>query len=156
MQMQKPTKFHAKLEAFTGKWTGEETMHPTPWEPSGGQAKGDMKVRSDLEGQGIIQDYVQKRGGKVSYRGHGIMGYDPQEKCYVWHWSDSMSGVPCTATRGEWRGNKLVFQNASPDGHQRYTYTFHKDGTLGFSIESSGDGSEWQTFLTARYQKKDA
>ena len=154
MQMPKPNKFHQKLSALVGTWTGEETIHPTPWDPAGGKAKGDMKVRADFDGFGIVQDYVQKRGGKVSYRGHGVMGYDAQAKDYVWHWSDSMGGVPGSVTRGAWRGNKLAFQHGGPEGHARYVYTFHKDGTLGFSIDNSADGEAWQTFIEARYAKK--
>lgn len=30
MAMPKPTKFHKKLEALVGDWSGEETMHPMP------------------------------------------------------------------------------------------------------------------------------
>lgn len=154
MQMPKPGKFHQKLHAFVGEWTGEETMHPSPWDPAGGKAKGTNKCRMDLDGFALVQDYVQKRGGKVSYRGHGVIGYCAREKRYLWHWSDSMGGVPGTVTRGEWKGNKLVFQNASEHGHARYTYTFHRDGTLGFSIEMSQDGAQWAPFITARYANK--
>jgi hypothetical protein len=154
MQMPKPTKFHKKLEALIGDWSGDETMHPTPWDPEGGPAKGKYKVRGDLGGYGIVQEYVQKRGGKVTYQGHGVMGYDPQSQSYVWHWSDSMGGVPTEVTRGQWTGNKLVFQHASPMGHQRYTYTFNRDKSIGFSIESSQDGSQWAPFMTGKYTAK--
>jgi len=154
MQMPKPGKFHEKLNALAGDWTGDETIHPTPWDPAGGTAKGTTKSRMDLDGFALIQDYVQKRGGKVSYRGHGVIGYDAQEKCYLWHWSDSMGGVPGQVTRGEWKGNKLSFQHASPQGHSRYVYTFNRDGTLGFTIENSQDGTQWAPFLTARYTNK--
>jgi hypothetical protein len=103
-----------------------------------------------------VQDYVQKRGGKVSYRGHGVMGYDANEKCYVWHWSDSMGGVPREASRGEWKGNKLSFQHQGEQGHARYTYTFRKDGAVDFSIDMSQDGNEWSPFITGRYAKKES
>lgn len=49
-----------------------------------------------------------------------------------------------------------MFENVSPMGHSRYTYTLHKDGTLGFSIESSQDGTAWAPFITARYTNKDS
>lgn len=154
MQMPKPTKAHAKLEAFVGDWSGEEKMHPSPWDPEARVAKGTMKVRGDLDGFGIVQHYTQKSGGKVSYRGIGVMGYDATEKRYVWHWSDSMGGVPGEVTRGDWKGNKVTFQHGGPMGHVRYTYTFHKDGTLGFRIDNSADGSEWAPFMEGRYTRK--
>jgi len=156
MQMSTPSKFHKKLEVLIGDWSTDETMFPMPWDPTGGPAKGRYKVRAAPGGFGIVQEYEQKRGGKVSYVGHGIMGYDAQEKCYLWHWSDSMGGVPGAVTRGTWTGNKLVFQHAGPMGHSRYTYTFHKDGTVGFSIDSSQDGAQWAPFMTSRSTKKPA
>lgn len=154
MDMPRPTRFHQKLERLAGNWAGEEKISPTPWDPKGGVARGQMKARVDMDGFGLVQEYVQKRGGKINYRGHGVIGYDPQEKAYLWHWSDSMGGVPGSVTRGNWKGNKLVFQNASPMGHARYTYTFFKDETLGFAIENSTDGERWEPFMSARYAKK--
>jgi hypothetical protein len=154
MQMPKPNKFHKKLEALVGDWAGDETMHPTPWEPQGGTAKGSYKVRPAFDGFGVVQDYMQKRGGKTSYRGHGVMGYDTQNNCYVWHWSDTMGGVATSVTTGKWERNKLTFQHAGPMAHVRYTYTFHRDGTVGFSIENSDDGQAWQPFMEGRYTKK--
>jgi hypothetical protein len=97
---------------------------------------------------------VQKRGGKVTYRGRGIIGFDPQEERYLWHWSDTMGGVPGQVTRGEWKGNKLMFQHAGPMGHARYAYTFNRDGSLGFTIENSNDGEQWAPFITAKYVNK--
>lgn len=153
MQLPKPGRFHKKLEALVGDWTGDETMHPCPWD-EGGPAKGRYRVRAGLDGFGVIQDYEQKRGGKVSYRGHGVIGYDSQEKCYLWHWSDSMGGVPGTVSKGQWKGNKLVFQHACEMGHSRYTYTFRKDGTVDFSIENGPDGEQWALFMNGRYTRK--
>ncbi len=154
MQMPKPGKFHAKLAAFVGEWAGDETVHPTPWDPAGGAAKGVTKSRIDCDGFAVVQDYTQKRGGKVSYRGHGVLGYDTNEKRYLWHWSDSMGGVPGDVIRGDWKGNKLSFQHVSPHGHSRYVYTFNKDGSLGFTIENSQDGTQWMPFITAKYVNK--
>lgn len=154
MEMPRPTKFHKKLEVFVGDWSGDETMFPVPWDPAGGSAKGRYKVRAAFDGFGVIQDYVQKRGGKTSYAGHGVMGYDPQANGYIWHWSDTMGGVANAVTSGQWKGNKLTFQHAGPMGHARYTYTIHKDGTVGFSIDNSTDGDQWVPFMSGRYAKK--
>lgn len=156
MQMAKPGKFHRKLDAMLGDWSGDEVMHPTPWDPEGGKAKGRYKVKPIADGHGIVQEYVQKRGGKQSYSGHGVIGYDAQQKRYLWHWSDSMGGVPSTVTTGEWKGNKLVFQHGHEQGHSRYTYVFHRDGSIGFSIEFSQDGAQWAPFMAGRYTKKGA
>jgi hypothetical protein len=154
MQMPKPSKFHKKLASMIGTWSGDETMHPSPWEPAGGKAKGTYKVREALDGFGIVQDYAQKRGGKVSYVGHGVLGYDEKEGRYLWHWSDSMGGVPNQVTRGTWDGNTIVFENACEHGHSRYTYVLRKKDLLDFSIEMSQDGQQWTLFMSGRYTRK--
>lgn len=156
MQMPKPSKFHKKLTTLIGDWTGEETMHPMPWDPAGGKAKGRYKVRAAVGGFGVVQEYEQKRGGKVSYVGHGVLGYDEKEGCYLWHWSDSMGGVPGQVTRGTWNGNTMVFQASCEQGHSRYTYVFRKSTVLDFSIEQSMDGQTWMPFMNGRYVKKAA
>jgi hypothetical protein len=154
MKMTKPSKFHKKLEAMIGDWSGDEIMHASAWEPQGGSATGRYKVRSIAGGFGIVQEYEQKRGGKVTFTGHSVLGYDEKEKCYLWHWSDSMGGVPATVTRGKWSGNKLVFEHCSEMGHARYTHTFHRDGSIGFVMESSPDGQQWSRMMEGRYTNK--
>jgi len=154
MQMPKPSKFHKKLEALVGDWSGDEVMHPSPWDPKGGTAKGRYKARVIAGGFGVAQEYEQKQGGKVVFTGHGVFGYDPTEGCYLWHWSDCMSGVPCVATKGKWEGNKLVWQHQGPMGHARYTHTFLRGGKVAFTMESSPDGKEWSPMMEGLYTKK--
>lgn len=156
MQMAKPNRFHKKLETLVGDWTGDEKMYPMPWDPQGGPAKGSYKVRPAFDGFGVIQDYRQRRRGRPTYEGHGVLGYDTANQCYLWHWSDSMGGVPREVTTGKWQGNKLTFQHAGEFGHSRYTWTFHRDGTIGFAIDHSQDGAEWSPFMTGRYVRKQA
>jgi hypothetical protein len=38
VQMAPPSDHHHKLKTLAGKWVGEETIHPTPWDPKGGAA----------------------------------------------------------------------------------------------------------------------
>jgi len=154
MHMPTVTDQHRKLSALAGTWTGQETLHPSPWDAKGGTATARITSRTDLDGFVVITDYVQERNGQVSYRGHGIFGWDPGEKCYTMHWFDSM-GSPCnTPARGRWEGNKLSFDQRSPMGHSRYTYTFEKDGQYKFSIENSQDGKQWSTFMDGGYTRK--
>lgn len=154
MKMPKPSKFHKKLEALLGDWSGDEVMHPSAWDPVGGKAKGRYRTRPIAGGFGVAQDYEQKSGGKVTFTGHGVLGYDTEEKCYLWHWSDSMSGVPCAATKGQFEGNRLVWSNQGPMGHSRYTHTFLRGGKIGFTIETSSDGASWTLVMEGLYTKK--
>ena len=43
------TEHHKKLEKFAGTWLGEETLHPSPWEPKGGKATAKQTARIDLD-----------------------------------------------------------------------------------------------------------
>ena len=68
MEMPKPTEEHRRLHAFLGEWEGEEKLSPSPWGP-GGTARGRSTCRLDLDGFFVIQDYVEEKDGRVSYRG---------------------------------------------------------------------------------------
>ncbi len=153
MEMPQPNENHRRLRALVGDWTGEETLHPSPWDPSGGSATSRVTSRLDLEGFFLITDYVEERGGEVTYRGHGVFGWDPAGNCYTMHWFDSMgSGAPAPA-RGRWDGNRLVFEQATPTGHSRYVYLFEAEGRYTFRIENSRDGREWKPIMEGRYTR---
>ena len=154
MGMPTPQEQHKKLQVLTGRWTGEETIHPSPWDPKGGTAVGRSEGRVDLDGFFVITDYVQERGGQVSYRGHGVFGYDAQQGCYTLNWFDSMGMGQWTPARGTWEGNTLTFRNQTPMGHSKYIYTFLDDKRHTFSIENSQDGKSWAKFMESTYTKK--
>src|SRR5947208_1920101 len=153
-EMPKPTEKHAKLQSLAGTWVGEETMYPSPWDPKGGPALGRTESRLDLDGFYLLSDYTQERGGRTSYKGHGVFGYDPGSGSYTMHWFDSM-GFPCTVpAKGTWEGNRLLFQSASPMGQGRFTYEFEREGKYRFKLENSRDGKEWTTFMEGNYTRK--
>jgi hypothetical protein len=152
--MPKPTEEHERLRRLAGTWIGVEKMNPSPWGP-GGEGLGRNVNRMDIDGFFVIQDYVQEMDGRVSYRGHGIFGYDGQKKTYTWYWVDSMGMVPPSPSRGQWEGDTLVFEH-DPIGQQRgrYTFQFAGDGRLLFRIENSQDGGKtWALFLAADYKR---
>ncbi|HKY33339.1 MAG TPA: DUF1579 family protein [Candidatus Polarisedimenticolia bacterium] len=145
---------HRKLHVLAGNWTAEETIHPSPWDPKGGPALGRVAAKVDLDGFFVVSDYVQERGGKVSYRGHGVFGYDPQQGAYTLNWFDSMGSIQWETCRGTWEGSKLTFSQKNPMGHARYVYTFQGEGRYGFAIEHSQDGKAWSTFMEGAYVRK--
>ena len=154
MEMPKVLEEHKRLKALAGNWTGEEKLHPSPWDPKGGDATSRFQARFDLEDFFLIADYVEERGGQVAYRGHGVYGYDPQQKQYTLHWFDSMgSGTPQPA-RGKWEGNRLSFQNTNPMGHSRYSYVFEGENRYRFSIENSQDGKAWSTMMEGMFTRR--
>jgi len=151
--MPAPQEQHQKLaEALAGSWAGEETVHPTPWDPKGGTAMGRCESHVELDGFFVVMNYTQERGGAVSYRGHGIYSWDPNEKCFTMHWFDSMGGA--SKATGQWSGKTLTFGSQSPMGPVRYVYTFLEPTKMQFRIESSEDGTNWTRFLEATYAKR--
>ena len=153
MEMPKPTKHHEKLAAMVGEWTGEETMHPSPWDPKGGTATSRTSTRLELDGFFLLTDYVQKRGGRVSYQGHGVVGWDARQERFTLYWFNSMGIDPGAPALGIWEGNVLRFQHQHDMGHSRYTYTFDSPDSYTFTLEHSPDGQEWMMFLQGTYKR---
>lgn len=153
MQKSQPTAEHKRLHRLAGTWEGEENLKPSDWGP-GGTAIGRYTMRVDIDGFFVIQDYVQKTEGEVSFRGHGVFGWNSEEKLYTWYWVDSMGQVPFPSL-GVWEGNTLQFQHGGlRDRAGRYTIQFEADDTFAFHIENSADGgASWVTLMQARYKR---
>jgi hypothetical protein len=153
MQMPTVQEQHRKLAKLAGTWKGQEKLFPNAWDPNGGTAVSRVESRVDLDGFFVLTDYVEERDGRVSYRGHGVYGWDQSHECYTMHWFDSMGGGGTTVpARGMWEGNTLFFQNETPMGHGRYTYVFDDDGYT-FKIDNSQDGKTWTPFMEGRYTR---
>lgn len=154
MEMPKPTDEHRRLHVLVGEWSGEETLSPSPWGP-GGSAIGRATFRLGLDGFFVIQDYEEEKDGRISFRGHGLFGYDAQANEFCWYWVDSMGFVPPGPSRGQWEGDTLTFRVKSPAGEGRYVYRFENPRTYHFLIENSFDGGKTFTrLMSASYHKK--
>ena len=154
MEMCKPQEQHLKLKSLEGTWVAEEKMYPSPWDPKGGTALGRIVSRIDLDGFFLVSDYVQERGGQVSYRGHGVYGWNGPASRYTMHWFDSMGSPAGEPALGTWEGNRLTFGMQSPMGHHRYAYEFEGEGKYHFKLEHSQDGKAWTTFMEGHYTRK--
>ena len=152
-EMPKPTAEHKKLELLAGNWTGEEKIAPSPWDAAGGTAIGRVCNKVSLDGFNVIQEYEQERGGKTSFRGHGVFGYDANAKCYVLHWWDSM-GMGVNEFRGQFTGDVLSMTFAGVHGHNRCTFDVSKPGGYAFTMDVSQDGKIWMNFMQGGYSKK--
>jgi hypothetical protein len=153
MEMPKPTEDHRKLQKLAGQWIGKEKMHPSPWDPQGGEAVGKVHNRVALDGFVVIQDYEQERGGKVNFRGHGVFRFDAAEKGYVLHWWDSM-GMPPNIFRGDFEGDLLKLNCDDPQFKSRVTWNLVRPDRYSYKMEVSPDGNQWFPFMEAEYEKK--
>ena len=128
-------------------------MSPSPWDPKGGTATSRTSTRLELGGFFLLTDYVQERDGRVSYRGHGVVGWDAGQERFTLYWFNSMGIDPGAPALGTWEGNVLRFQHQHDMGHSRYTYTFDGSDSYTFTLEHSPDGQEWMTFLQGTYKR---
>ena len=153
MEMPQPTEQHRKLEKLVGNWIGSEQIHPSPWDPQGGPAVGRVENRLALDGFAVIQDYTQERNGAVSFTGHGIFSWDSMQQRYFMHWWDSM-GSPVNAFVGDFDGEVLSMTYQSPQGYHRVSIDLSQENGYTFKMDVSGDGNEWQTFMTGEYERQ--
>lgn len=152
MSMPAPTPGHLRLEALAGRWEGEETMHPSQWDPEGGTTAGRTESRIALNGFALINDYEQERDGNITFAGHGVWRYDPGEDVYELYWFDCL-GTPVEVFRGGFDGDVLTVSHAGPGMHARLTYDLSEPRVLRSKMEMAPDGSEWSTLFEARYTR---
>jgi hypothetical protein len=153
MPMPGLTDAHRKLEVLAGRWKGEETLSPSPWDPRGGKAAGRVENRKVLDGFAVVQDYEQERNGKVNFRGHGVFGYDQQRNRYTLHWFDSM-GMGVSVFDGTFDGDVLRLMAVSPEGRTRAVWDFSTPGEYHNRMEMSGDGEKWDLFMEGTYRRE--
>lgn len=153
MEMPRPSEQHKKLQALVGQWVSEDRIHPAPWDPKGGTARTRMTTRADLDGPFVIADCAQERDGRVTYRGHGVFGYDAGQQKYTMHWFDVMGVDPGAPALGTWDGNRLGFVHKRSIGCGRFTYEFEVSDGFKFRMERSRDGTDWAPFMDSVYRR---
>lgn len=154
MPMPEPDEHHAKLATLAGRFVAEETLYPSAWNPEECTATGYFDSKMVLGGFFLMNDYVQRRDGAVTFEGHGLYGWDDARGAYTMHWFDSMGGDPGAPVLGAWRGDTLTFAKSGPEGHARYTYVLETADVLVFSISTSKNGDTWQTLLEGRFLRQ--
>ena len=154
MSMPKPTEAHQKLAKLAGRWRGIEKLHPSPFDPAGGEAEGRVDNRLALDGWIVLQEYEQERGGAVNFKGHGVFSFDPGRNVHVMTWWDSFSGV-ANEYAGDWQGDVLTLNAKTPHGHSRAGFDLSKAGEYGFKMEVSPDGNQWFPFMEGQYRRID-
>ena len=156
MEMPKPGEAHARLLKLVGRWHGEETVHPAPWDPAGGTATAVVENRVVLDGFAVVQEYQQTRGGKLNFSGHGLFWWDGAADQYVMTWFDSMMGVPAEY-RGAFDGEVLrLVHTMKQGGFARCSFDCTTAGRYTFRLEMSPDGTTWAPSLEGAYNRTPA
>ncbi len=144
---------HFKLEKLVGLWMGEERVHPSPWDPKGGDAVGRVRNRMALDGFVLVHEYEQERNGKVALRGHAVLRWDAAAERYVLLWFDSM-GMPPTEFHGDLDGDVLTLISQDPQGWIRAVWDFGEQGRYSYLMEASPDGEEWEPLMEGEYLRE--
>jgi len=152
MSMPTPSEGHHLLERLAGEWEGQETMHPSQWDPKGGAAVGRNRNRLGLGGFALLSDYEQERDGAITFSGHGVYTYSPESGQYTLHWFDSI-GSPPEVFVGGFDADVLTLAHGGPGMHVRMTSDFSTEGLMKGKMEMSRDGSEWQVLFEATYRR---
>jgi hypothetical protein len=153
MEMPKPGEAHIRLHKLAGRWTGDETLHPAPWDPAGGPASAAVENRVVLDGFVVVQEYQQTRGGAPNFAGHGMFWWDAAAGEYVMTWVDSVMGVPAEY-RGDFEGDVLRLMNALPGGgYARASFDLSAPDRYVFLMEMSPDGSAWAPAIEGSYAR---
>lgn len=126
-------------------------MHPSPWDPDGGVARGRNANRMGLGGFALISDYEQEREGSITFTGHGVYTYAPDDDRYTLHWFDSIGSPPEVFTGG-FDGDVLTLAHGG-GVHVRLAYDFSQPGALGARMEMSRDGAEWKILFEGVYHR---
>ncbi len=154
MDMPRPTEQHDRLKRLVGTWIGTETMYPSPWDPNGGVSDARIENRAALDGFNVVQDYEQSRDGKVTFRGHGVMGFNAHADQYYMHWFDSM-GTPPNEFVGAWEGDELELTNENPMGKSRTVFDLSgPENAYAFKMEFCPHGGEWAPLMSGTYRKQ--
>lgn len=153
MDMPRPGDPHKRLEALVGEWSGPETVHPAPWDPTGGEAIGEVVNSWILDGFAVMQQYAQIRNGTRNFSGHGVFWYDPAADEYGMTWWDSLGGS-ASHFRGSFDGDRLVLVSDMPQGgFCRSVFDIGTPGRYSFLMEVSPDGEHWAPAMEGTYEK---
>ena len=151
MKKPEPTENHLRLRELAGEWKGEEVLHETKVTPRG-KAKGFFSFRPGVDGFFLIADYTQETEGKISLRGHGVIGWDASQSCYTLHWFDSYGLPPDRPGRGQWRGDTLAFEHEYSTKVGRTVFQLGGPGLV-FKVEMNFENQGWQTALEGTYRR---
>jgi hypothetical protein len=148
----KPGPEHEKLKELAGTWDAVMEMQ-------GQKTKATATYKSICGGMWLQSDFEGDLGG-MKFQGHGLDGYDHQQKKYVGVWVDSLSSAPLQFEGGYDSKTKLLVmtgQSLGPDGKpQKFKNTTeHKDKDhFTFKMYMIDDDAKEQLAFTIEYTRR--
>lgn len=82
-----------------------------------------------------------------------FFGWDAHQQVYTFHFFDSDGANPPHRAEGTWVDDQLRFEQQTPFGRVRHTFTFSGQATFTYRMETSEDGQAWAVFWEGRYRR---
>jgi hypothetical protein len=157
MSTPRPAPEMKELRDIIGTWTSDETYEPSPWMPSGGTGAGTNIARLGPGGFTVLMEQRSK-SATGSFRGHGVLTWDPNEKVYKFVWADSMTPGVIVET-GRKDGDSIVYTGQTMMmGKKVSVKDVIADRTpTSYTLTSfMNDGSGEKKTMTIKFTKKEA
>jgi hypothetical protein len=155
--MPKPAPEMKDLWDLVGTWTGEETDEQTPFMPAG-TATATNTVRPGPGKFTVLMDHRSKMASGMTFTGHGVLTWDPNDKAYKMVWMDSMTPGVLMST-GKKDGDSLVFtSDVTMMGKKMAMKDVVSDRTpTSYTLTSYyNDGSGEKKSMTIKFTKQEA
>lgn len=140
----KPSPEHKRLGVFVGKWNGSGEMKSGPWGPGGKMTW--TEACEWFAGGFSVVCHANMKGPMGDGKGLFILGYNADEKEYVYFGIESAMGNPETS-KGTVQGNTWSWAGEGKMGGKmvksRFTIIEQSKDTFTFKGESSVDGGPW-------------
>jgi len=145
-----PSAQHRALALLEGRFRGAEQR------TDAGEPIGTYHVRFGLGGFALLLDYEQAIDGARRYAMHGVIGWEPAEERYYFHWYDSLGGLG-TSMRGQLVDRVLTLEGPDPvrGGRARFTFDASDGADDGFvlTMSFSEDGETWIDAMSTVYRQ---
>ena len=144
----KPGPEHKRLGYFVGKWTGSGEMQPGPMGPGG--KMNWTETCGWYAGSFAIMCDTHMKGPMGASTGHSIMGYDMEEKTYVYFGINNDGMVE--RSKGTVKDKLWDWTTEAKMGGKvykmRYSITETSNDTYAFKFETSADGGRtWSVMM---------
>ncbi len=145
------------IKMFSGSWTAEEKVEPSPMAPKGATGVAKATFKAGPGGLSLIEDYDSPHGSMGPFHGHGVTWWDAKAGAFKGTWCDTMM-TDCMVSSMKWQGDKLVADPYPMDqGGQKMVmtsaYTDIKPDAITFEMGMGPTAEQAKKEMTIVYKR---